>query len=395
MTPDGFDTLTRLLAEAVLNTLWQGPALAALVWAALRLAPGTGAATRFAIWWTTLLVVLALPFARLAASLPNSDGFLTRSAALHLSDAWPSILTTVWAAIAISLLGRLAWSYGYVRWLGYTSTPADHPWNNRNVRLRFSQEVSVPMVIGLMRPAVLIPRALASQLSSAEFEQILLHEEAHIRRLDHWTNYALELAKALFFFQPAVWWIGSELRLQREIACDDAVVNATGQPVSYAGCLTKLVELNFCPHVQVSPGAAGDRNDLFRRVERLLAWRSTGGFSGFRFASALLGLVIAAACGRQVPGPIVIPAPSLALTAPRPAIEASRQRLVTEERIERANILMQTAAARMKTAERLIRGANRQMRLAEQVAQGKNSVPLSPVSCQQPPAVPQPHLNRI
>jgi bla regulator protein blaR1 len=394
MAPDGFETLTRLLAEAVLNTLWQGIALVALVWMGFRLAPRTAAATRFAIWWSTLLVVLSLPFVKLAVALPDSAGPLTQSAALHLSDSWPSVLMGVWAVIAALLLGRLAWSYGYVRWLARTSAPAEQACNKRNVRLRLSREISVPVVIGLVRPAILIPRALPGQFSAAEFDQILLHEEAHIRRLDHWTNYALELAQALFFFQPAVWWIGRELRLQREIACDDVVVSATGQPVPYAGCLARLVELNSSPPVQLSPGAAGDGHDLIRRVERLLAWKTTGGFSMARFGLATLAVLIAAACFRQTPALIDIPAPSLALTAPRPAIEANRQRLVTEERIERANILMQTAAARMETAERLIRGANRRMRLAEQITHGTVAVPLSRVNCQQPPAV-QPHLNRI
>jgi hypothetical protein len=251
------------------------------------------------------------------------------------------------------------------------------------------------MVIGLLRPTILIPRPLLGELSSAELEQILLHESAHIRRRDHWTNYALELAQALFFFHPAVWWIARELRLQREIACDDAVVRATGEPVPYAGCLAKLVELGAnppvspSPGVSLSPGASGDGRDLFRRVERLLSWSGAPGFSALRFASASLALMAAAACVHQAPALIDIPAPSLALTAPRPDIEASRQRLVTEERLQRADILMQTA-------ERMMRDANRQMRQAVRVAQGSAAaVPLSRVSCQQPAAPLLPHLNKI
>jgi beta-lactamase regulating signal transducer with metallopeptidase domain len=385
ITPLGFDTLARMLAEALLNGLWQGLSLAAMVWCGLRLAPRTGAATRFGIWYATLVVVLALPFVRLATASPDGAGPLAPHTAVHLSAAWPSALVAVWVVIAAVLLGRLAWSYGYVRWLAHTSAPADHL--GRNVRV--SQETSVPMVIGLLRPSILIPRALLAELSAAELDQILLHESGHIRRRDHWTNYALELAQALFFFQPAVWWIGRELRLEREIACDDVVVRATGEPVPYAGCLAKLVELSACPPVSLSPGASGDGRDLFRRVERLLAWSGAAGFSALRFASASLALMAAAACVHQAPALIDIPAPSLALTAPRPDIEASRQRLVTEERLQRANILMQTA-------ERMMRDANRQMRQAVRVAQGAAAtVPLSRVSCQQPAPPLLPHLNKI
>ena len=380
MAPEGFDTLARIVAEAVLNGLWQGLALTALVWIGLRFTPRTGAATRFGIWLSTLGVVLALPFVRLAA------GSLEQPAAVHVSYAQPIALAGAWIVIAGVLLMRLAWSYGYVRWLARTSMPADPSWK-RDVPLRFSHETSVPMVIGLVRPAILIPRALAGELTAAEVQQVLLHERAHIHRRDHWTNYALELAQALYFFHPAVWWIARELRREREIACDDAVVCATGEPAAYADCLAKLVDFSSC--------GPGNGSQVFHRVERLLSWSGAAGFSASRFASASLALMAAAACVQQAPALIVIPAPSLALSAPRPAIEATRQRLVTEERIERANILMQTAAARMDSAERMIRAANRQMRLAVQIAQGSAASTISPVVCKQPSAAPEPHLNKI
>jgi hypothetical protein len=350
----------------------------------LRLAPRTGAATRFGIWYAALIVLLTLPWVRLAVASPGGAGPGAQSSAIHLPAAWPVALLTAWAAIAAVLLGRLAWSYGYVRWLAYRSTPADYL--GRNVRL--SLEASVPMVIGLLRPAILVPRALLADFSAGELEQILLHERAHIRRGDHWTNYALELAQALFFFQPAVWWIGRELRLHREIACDDAVVHATGEPVPYAGCLAKLVELSACPPVSLSPGASGDGRDLFQRVERLLAWSGAAGFSARRFASASLLLMAAALGFQRMPALIDIPAPSLALAAPRPDIEASRQRLVTEERLQRADILMETA-------QRMIREADRQMRKAVRIAQGSVAAPWSPVACRQPAASPLPQLNKI
>src|SRR5262245_31061517 len=122
MSLDGFDTLARILAEAALNGLWQGVALAAIVWLALRLAPRTGAATRFSIWAATLAVVLALPLVHLADAFPDSAPSGQPAAPIHLSANAPFFLMAAWALIAAVLLGRLVWSFGYVAWLGRTST---------------------------------------------------------------------------------------------------------------------------------------------------------------------------------------------------------------------------------------------------------------------------------
>jgi beta-lactamase regulating signal transducer with metallopeptidase domain len=404
MALDGLETLMRLLAEAVLNGLWQGLLLTALIWLGLRLAAQTSAATRFGIWWATLGVMLALPLVHLAMASPDTTAPVARAAPIHLSARWPLLLVAAWAVGAALLLGRLVWSYGYVHWLEHTSSPLDGSWQRRTARVtgsdlvtvRGSHETPVPVVIGLRRPSILIPHSLLARLTAAEIDQILLHEWAHIRRRDQWTNYLLEFAQALYFFHPAVWWIGRALRLEREIACDDSVVRATGAPIRYAGCLAKLVELNSCPPVSLSPGAVGDGRDLFQRVERLLAWSGGDGFSALRFAAASVVLLGAAAFSGQMPDLIDIPAPALAIRAPHPAIEASRRAIVAEERIRHAGILMETAAARMASADRLLRSAKQQMRLAVRIAESSAASPLSRVVCQQPAAAPaEPKLNKI
>ncbi len=80
------------------------------------------------------------------------------------------------------------------------------------------------------------------ELSADELNQILLHELAHLRRWDDWTNLAQKVVKALFFFHPAVWWIEKKVSLEREMACDDAVIAETASPRAYAECLTHLAE---------------------------------------------------------------------------------------------------------------------------------------------------------
>jgi BlaR1 peptidase M56 len=394
MSLDGFDTLARMLAEAVLNGLWQGVALTCLVWLALRFAPRTGPSTRFCIWSAALAAVLAMPFLHLSGAFPEYPA-APLPAPVHLSAGAPVLLLGAWALIAAVLLGRLIWSYGYVAWLARTSAPLDQARHPRaRLRIRTSRETEVPIVVGFLQPAILIPSALLDQLNPAELHQIVLHESAHIRRLDHWTNALLELVQALFFFHPAIWCIANKLRLERELACDDAVVTATSDPVSYAGCLARLAELHS---FTLSPGAAGDARHLFRRVNRLLDWRSAAGFSAARFAAASALLLAAALYARQLPQWIDIPAPMLALQSPRPAIESSRRTLLAEERIRAANILMDTAQQRLASADRILRQARQQMRLAVQTAQGITPppVPVSRVNGSQPVPAHVPKLSKI
>src|ERR1019366_3477117 len=116
MALDGFDTLARLLATAVLNGVWQGLALTAIAWMVLRLAPGSSAATRYGIWSATLAVVLALPVLHLTTASAYGSVHGSPVAPIQLSSRWPAVLLTGWALVAALMLGRLAWSYGYVRW---------------------------------------------------------------------------------------------------------------------------------------------------------------------------------------------------------------------------------------------------------------------------------------
>jgi hypothetical protein len=111
---------------------------------------------------------------------------------------------------------------------------------------------------------------------------------------------------------------------------------------------------------------------------------------------ACLLLLAGALTARQTPALVNIPAPTLALNAPHPAIEASRQSLVSEDRIRTANILLETAEQRLASANRLMRAARQQVRLAEQIAQAATGAPVSRVACQQPAAAPAaPNMNKI
>ena len=141
----------------------------------------------------------------------------------------------------------------------------------RQTRLLVSDEIAAPMSLGFFHPAILIPRSLLDTLSESEVDHVVLHELAHMLRHDDWTNLAQKLIEALLPIQPAVFWLGRRMSLEREMACDDWVIAATGTPKPYAVCLTKVAELSHWEHAGVlAAGAAGNRSQLFRRVHHML-----------------------------------------------------------------------------------------------------------------------------
>ena len=99
----------------------------------------------------------------------------------------------------------------------------------------------------------------------------MLHELAHIRRWDDWTNLAQKLIEAILPIQPAMYWIGHRMSIEREMACDDWVVATTGTAKPYAASLTKVAELSQWGHAGVlAVGATGNRSQLFSRVHHML-----------------------------------------------------------------------------------------------------------------------------
>ena len=141
----------------------------------------------------------------------------------------------------------------------------------RRVALCTSDRVQVPTAIGLVKPAVSHPSWVMQELSPEELNQILLHELAHLRRWDDWTNLAQKLVKALFFFHPAVWWIERQVSLEREMACDDAVVAETASPRAYAECLAHLAEKTLIRRsVALAQAAVGRIRQTSLRVAQIL-----------------------------------------------------------------------------------------------------------------------------
>lgn len=137
----------------------------------------------------------------------------------------------------------------------------------RRVALLESSLAAVPGVMGIMRPAILLPVGLVSGMPPDQIEALLAHELAHIRRHDYLVNIVQNVAETLFFYHPAVWWISHEVRLEREHCADELALTAFGNRVVYAKALAGVAEFFNHRH---SLAVAADGGELKLRITRIL-----------------------------------------------------------------------------------------------------------------------------
>jgi hypothetical protein len=118
---------------------------------------------------------------------------------------------------------------------------------------------------------VVIPEWFLQEMAPAELQQVLLHELTHLRRRDDWTNLTQKVIKAILFFHPSVWWLEQRLSLEREMACDEAVLARAASPYGYAECLTRLAEKTLIrKNIALAQGLVSRMRQLSMRVAQIL-----------------------------------------------------------------------------------------------------------------------------
>lgn len=137
--------------------------------------------------------------------------------------------------------------------------------------LRISERVSVPMTFGILRSLVLLPASALLSLSPDQLEVIFAHELAHVRRGDYFWNLMQTALETLFFYHPAVWWIGRRLREQRELCCDDIALELCADPLGYATALLRLEEQRLGGlNLAMALDGHQSRSNFLVRVQRIL-----------------------------------------------------------------------------------------------------------------------------
>jgi beta-lactamase regulating signal transducer with metallopeptidase domain len=288
-------------SERLLFSLGVGTLLAVVVWLLLRVFRNKDSRTSFAIWFATLMITAALPVASLYLSSAARAGGRSSGAVVTVSANWAVYIFLAWFSVASIGLARVAVALWQVRKLRREAHALDvaqlgpelrslaqlnptlcvknaqsmgHPafrWQSRSVELKVSQHLEVPTAIGFFKPAILLPEWLLKETPAEELKYILLHELAHLGRRDDWTNLLQQVVKALLFFLPSIWWIERRLALDREMACDDAVLAQAGTPHVYAECLARVAERSFLRRqLALAQAAVSKLRQLTVRVTRIL-----------------------------------------------------------------------------------------------------------------------------
>ncbi len=347
-----------MVALAILHFLWQGLALAALASAAMALSRNS--ATRYAIGVAVLALMFAAPAAtflalrqQAAASATSSFATQTDSASPPSSDSLAARFATspspqrnnnpapsgylpwlveAWlAGVALLSLRPAAGFFALQRLRRKQSAPVSEFLRTRclslqkNLGLRRliryceSVDLQAPAVAGWFRPVVFLPLAAISGLSIEQLDAVVAHELAHIKRLDAFVNLFQIAAETLLFYHPAVWWLSSRIRAERENCCDDVAIAVCGNAAEYARALASMAESHAAPAMAM----AANRSPLVARVTRILgAAKSQAGIRGASLAASGLCLSISLLAGHALFGANQTAAPAAPLSA-LPSLPAS------------------------------------------------------------------------
>lgn len=160
---------------------------------------------------------------------------------------------------------------------------------SRTVRYFESRLFDSAAVVGWFRPVVLLPATALTGLSPKQLEAVIVHELAHIKRLDCFVNLFQIAAETLLFYHPAIWWVNRCVRSERENCCDDIAVSVCGDAYDYARALTLMETWRATPALVL----AANSGSLKLRISRLLGFQAIA-HSVPRGGLAIIGLVCAA-----------------------------------------------------------------------------------------------------
>jgi beta-lactamase regulating signal transducer with metallopeptidase domain len=322
MSSSVFDTLSALCGRALLDSVWLGLLCTLIVSIALYAAP-VSAATRYTTRCLLLITLICLPFGTIAGSFLHTAGTVTplvgsstpsagaieipgvRSVAKaqgahrissgddlwNASEAMPSkvpwLLTlqriarylinggvVVWTLVAMAYVVRLIVRLARLRAVKRIATcvPSEITLP-RGARVLSADAAQMPCALGYFRPAIVVPPTFVRGLPEFDRHQILIHEAAHLRRYDDWTTLLYHVARCLLWFNPAVYVVGRAMSIDREIACDDLVVAATGKPRRYAQTIWTAAQGMLSPSLPLASGILQQRSHALVRLQCLLGPR--------------------------------------------------------------------------------------------------------------------------
>lgn len=274
-----------MMLPTLLGGLWQGAPIVAVAYLLSLAISKRNATTRAALWFATLVALVVIPVLVAASNAGTQlwELFRTHSASAKYTfslvpagtvaqhaGAWfakaAALILVVWLVGVALNLARLVVSFVRVERIRRNAMPLA----GADTDVFVSDDVAVPIVAGIVAPAIVIPAALRSELTPADLAHIVQHERAHIRRGDPLLNLIQRAIEAWLFFNPWVRIAGKRLSEEREAACDDWVVEKNGHADRYAACLAALAQTCHAGAAPLlTPSAFRSRHSLVSRIERL------------------------------------------------------------------------------------------------------------------------------
>ncbi|HYL77966.1 MAG TPA: M56 family metallopeptidase [Bryobacteraceae bacterium] len=312
--------ISHAISAALLHFVWQGLLIALLAWVALAILRNGSARLRYLVSCAALGIMTLAPVvtawvvyrAPVAEGMPHAVVAILQSTSpaapspAALLPTWMAVVEAwalpVWFLGVLVFAARLIYISRHVARLQRSGEAADAPLIDTIVRLADRMGVSGPLrvvisrltdtpsVVGWLRPVILLPAATLLSLSVEQLEAVLAHELAHIRRHDYLVNLLQAVTETLLFYHPAIWWVSSCVRHERELCCDDLVVGVCGDAIGYARALAKLERLRI-----IAPGLAmsSTGGSLLFRIRRLTGTSHQQAPSKI---PALISLVLVFAC---------------------------------------------------------------------------------------------------
>ena len=265
------DAALQAVGTAVVAFLWQGAVIGAVVALALRAVRAedaqrrhdvalAGALACMATFTGTLLVQLRTgsPASPIELLLPELAAGAALDALLVTPEPasvprWEVLSAWTWVLGCAFMVLRGTAQWASARSIVRSASPPEaRHWTlvlesvgerlglRRAPRLLVSERLASPALIGWWRPAIVVPVAMLTRLSTAQVEAVLAHELAHLRRSDHAVNALLAIAEVLLFFHPVVWRLLREVRKQRELCTDQLALTVIDEPRLLAEALTNL-----------------------------------------------------------------------------------------------------------------------------------------------------------
>jgi len=207
---------------------------------------------------------------------------ITESSILFLENNIGNI-SAIYLFILVLMMFRFTHAYIYSNQLKKKGLfPAGHHLDNKiadwtsamgirqQVNIFLSERIDIPATIGFLKPVILLPVATVNQLSMEQVESIILHELAHIRRMDYLWNITGAVIETILFFNPFVYLLTSVQKKERELCCDDFVLGFSRDPHNYASALLELEKSRIAGKAQLALASNGQEGQLLTRVKRIL-----------------------------------------------------------------------------------------------------------------------------